>query len=327
VSQDGSEGVKRRVGVIGTLVWDVIHAPPPGCERTEGWGGLSYALSGLDAALPDDWEIVPLIKVGADVAAEGRRFVAGLRHAAPDAALVEVPEPNDRSELYYYSEERRHERRGGGVPAWTWDALRPALDAARLDALYVNFLSGWELDLDTMRRARARFRGPIYTDLHMMLWKPDASGMRALRPLDDAAAWCACFDLIQMNEDEMAMLAPDPASLAALALGAGARCAMVTLGSRGVVYHAAPGFARLADLAAPLGAGAPASAVVPSESVRAGAGVDPTGCGDVWGATTFARLLAGDALTDALRAANRAAGRNAVWRGVAGLVDHLREEG
>ncbi len=323
----------RRVGVIGTLVWDVIHAPPPALQRTEGWGGLAYALSGLDAALADDWEIVPLIKVGADVAAGATRFVAGLRHAAPDAALVEVPAPNDRSELWYYTEERRHEQRSGGVPPWTWDDLAAALDAARLDALYVNFLSGWELDLDTMRRVRARFRGPIYTDLHMMLWKPDATGRRSLTPLADAAAWCACFDLIQVNEDEMAMLARDPAALAALALGAGARATMVTLGPRGVVYHAAPGFARLADLRACDDAsdasrarttGALTAAVVPPEAVRAGAGVDPTGCGDVWGATTFARLLAGDALADALRAANRAAGRNAGWRGVDGLVEHLR---
>ena len=315
-----------RVGVVGTLVWDVIHAPPPAAERTEGWGGLAYSLSGLDAALADGWEIVPLVKVGADVAAEGRRFVAGLRHAAPDAALVEVPEPNDRSELVYYTEERRHERRGGGVPPWTWVELERALDAARVDALYVNFLSGWEVDLDAMRRLRARFRGPIYTDLHMMLWRPDAAGKRTLTPLDDAAAWCACFDVIQLNEDEMTMLAPDPAALAELALGAGggARCTIVTLGARGAVYHAAPGFARLADLAEPRRAGAPTSAVVPTESERHGAGVDPTGCGDVWGATAFARLLAGDALEDALRAANRAAGRNAAWRGVAGLVAHLR---
>ena len=64
--------------------------------------------------------------------------------------------------------------------------------------------------------------------------------------------------------------------------------------------------------------------MVPTEAERHGAGVDPTGCGDVWGATTFARLLAGDALVDALRGANRAAGRNAGWHGVAGLVAHLR---
>jgi hypothetical protein len=251
---------KYRVGVIGTLVHDVIHGRPPRSERSEGWGGIAYALSGLDAALPPAWEIVPLIKVGADLAESASAFVGALRHVAPDSALVPVPEPNNRSELRYYSDERRSEVLSGGVPGWEWSALEPLLARARLDALYVNFLSGWEVDLATMQRVRAAFDGPIYTDLHMLLWRADATGLRSLRPLADAAAWCRCFDCIQVNEDEMAMLAPDPDALARLALSAGARCTMVTLGPRGVVYHAAPGFARLADLGATTGAASRASA-------------------------------------------------------------------
>src|SRR5262249_61178381 len=38
-----------------------------------------------------------------------------------------------------------------------WLGLKPVIDDARLDALYVNFLSGWELDLDTMRLLRGYF--------------------------------------------------------------------------------------------------------------------------------------------------------------------------
>jgi sugar/nucleoside kinase (ribokinase family) len=94
------------------------------------------------------------------------------------------------------------------------------------------------------------------------------------------------------------------------------------------VAHAAPGFARLADLprgaAERTGTTAPARSLeLPPDAVRDGAHVDPTGCGDVWGATAFARLLAGDPLEAALRAANRAAGRSAEHRGVEGLVAHL----
>jgi sugar/nucleoside kinase (ribokinase family) len=50
---------------------------------------------------------------------------------------------------------------------------------------------------------------------------------------------------------------------------------------------------------------------------------DPTGCGDVWGATVFARLLAGDGLDGAMRQANRLAGRNVEHRGARGLYRHL----
>ncbi|HEY8310893.1 MAG TPA: hypothetical protein VIG47_10070, partial [Gemmatimonadaceae bacterium] len=145
---------KRRLGVIGTLVWDVIYGCPPASERVEGWGGIAYALSALSAALPSSWEIVPILKVGEDVAAQAREFLSTLRHVAPEMALVIVPEPNNRSELRYTSDEHRTELLSGRTPAWDWPELERLLSAHNVDALYVNFLSGWELDLDAAKRMR-----------------------------------------------------------------------------------------------------------------------------------------------------------------------------
>ena len=54
--------------------------------------------------------------------------------------------------------------------------------------------------------------------------------------------------------------------------------------------------------------------------------LDPTGCGDVFGATVFSRLLAGEAFPEAVAAGNRAAARNTVFRGASGLASHLRGE-
>ena len=67
-------------------------------------------------------------------------------------------------------------------------------------------------------------------------------------------------------------------------------------------------------------------ALVPAVPPRIDGAGDPTGCGDVWGATHFSRLLAGDMLTDAIAAANRAASRNVEHRGASGLANHLRGE-
>ena len=201
------------------------------------------------------------------------------------------------------------------------------LEAARLDALYINFLSGWELDLETTQLIRQHFRGPIYCDLHMLAWAVQPSGLRTLRPLPNVAEWCGCFDLLQMNEDEMAMMAPDPMALAATALANGVRSLTVTLGKRGAVYFAPSDFERLADLASPAPARRFASARCARRSFRVNHVAedgDPTGCGDVWGATYFSRLLAGDNLGDAILAAHRAAARNVGHRGATGLANHLR---
>src|SRR5689334_17187567 len=239
---------RRRVGVIGSFVWDVIHGRDPRSAPVEEWGGIAYALGGLDAALSDDWEIVPIIKVGEDLASRAASFLSSLDHVAPDARAIEVPYPNNRVELRYYSDERRSEFLTGGVPGWNWLGLKPVLEHARLDALYVNFLSGWELVLETAKLVRHQFRGPIYSDMHMLVWAVRAGGLRELTPLPNVGEWCECFDFMQMNEDEMAMMAPDPMALAATALARGVRTLVVTLGKRGAVYFAPSDFDSITDL-------------------------------------------------------------------------------
>jgi hypothetical protein len=328
-----AEVARRRVGVIGTFVWDVIYGRDPRQRPVEEWGGITYSLAALDAALPPDWEVVPLMKVGTDLAPRAREYLAGPQRIAGDAALVEVPYPGNRVELRYHDEERRSEFLSGGVPGWTWVGLKPLLDEARLDALYINFLSGWELDLPTTRMIRHHLPVPIYCDLHMLVMAVQANGLRTLQPLPNVAEWCECFDILQVNEDELSMMAPDALALSATAMAAGVSCLAITLGQRGATYFAAPGFDTIHDvqrregLATMPRGGRGRLGPVRNELVRPdylATGGDPTGCGDVWGATHFSRLLAGDKLTDALKAANRAAARNAEHRGASGLAHFLR---
>ncbi len=222
---------RRRLGVIGTFVWDVIHGRDVRNAPFEEWGGVTYALSACDAALPDDWELVPLVKVGSDLAPQARQFLRTLQRLAPDAQPIEVPYRNNRVELRYHSDERRSEVLTGGVPGWTWAGLQPLL--RDLDALYINFISGFELDLATARLIRQHFKGPIYCDLHSLTLGLEPSGLRTWRPLPEVAAWCACFDVLQVNEDEVAMLATDPLSLAVTALGAGRPAPLRDLGEAG----------------------------------------------------------------------------------------------
>ena len=317
----------KRVGVIGSFVWDVIHGRDPHDVPVEEWGGITYTLGAFDAALPEGWELVPLAKVGFDLAARAREFVRGLDTAAPDAAPIEVPHQNNRVSLHYQSDERRCEHLTGGVPAWSWLGLKPLL--ADLDALYINLISGFELDLETAQLIRTHFKGPIYCDLHSLLLAVQPDGMRTLQPLPNPAAWCRCFDFLQVNEDEMRMMAPDPMGLAAVALSAGVSTLTVTMGKRGVVYFAAPGFDRLSDLDPQRfhpSTGPIRTELLPAAPSRTMIDGDPTGCGDVWGATYFSRLLAGETIAEAMGAAMIAAAKNVDHRGASGLARYLRGE-
>ncbi len=335
-----------RIGIIGSLVWDLIYGRDPLAPPVEEWGGIAYALAGLDASLSPDWEIVPLIKVGRDLSREAQQLLSGFTRLAPEGRCVEVTAPNNRVVLHYQSAERRCERMAGGVPGWTWAELGPMV--RDLDAIYLNFISGFELCLGTAQALRQGFPGPIYADFHSLLLGMQQDGMRVPRPLPDAAQWFGCFDLVQLNEDEMGQISPDPLTLSAQALEAGVSLLMVTLGPKGVAYVAAPGFDSLPERRGSGAAGQADVTLSPSALLRAGSAkgpklhtaavrsalitapsvetLDPTGCGDVFGAVAFARLLAGDSVEVALRHATGLAARNAGFRGASGLASHLRGE-
>jgi hypothetical protein len=317
-----------KVGILGSLVWDQIYGRDPLAAPVEEWGGIAYALASLNASVAPGWEIVPLIKVGQDLASKAREFVGGLERVTLGGRCVEVPAPNNRVVLHYYSTERRTERMSGGVPGWTWVELGPMV--RDLDALYLNFISGFELTLGTAQALRQGFGGPIYVDLHSLLLGMQHDGVRVPRPLQDAGAWLGCFDVVQLNEDEMRQLSPDPLSLAVDAIGAGTSLLIVTLAAKGAAYVAAPGFDGWAEarLQAERRSAVPPSAtlrtaLIPAPTVDA---LDPTGCGDVFGAAAAGRLFAGDPVEAAIRHANAMAARNVAFRGAGGLSRYLRGE-
>ncbi|HEX7120420.1 MAG TPA: hypothetical protein VF212_16620 [Longimicrobiales bacterium] len=322
------------LGILGTMVWDRIYARDGRVEPVEEWGGISYALAAATAARPEGWRLVPIVKVGRDLEERAGQFLRSLPGLDLETGVRVVPEPNNRVELRYQDGVRRTERLTGGVPPWSWAELEPIVRG--LDALYINFISGFELELETAARLRLAFQGPIYADVHSLMLGVGAGGQRMYRPLAAWRDWLRCFDVVQVNEDELSWLAHawgDPWRFAAEVVGEAPRLLLVTLGPRGAAYVASPAFRpdpltwrAGGRLAARPALGVPGAArserVAIVTEAREG---DPTGCGDVWGATCFIRLLAGDPLDEALRAANRAAARNVGHLGATGL--HLFLQG
>ncbi|MCI0432607.1 MAG: carbohydrate kinase family protein [Gemmatimonadetes bacterium] len=317
-----------QLGVIGTMVWDRIEGRDGRVTVAEEWGGIAYALAAMAAARPDPWEIVPIVKVGRDLSEQALRYMSALPGLDLDTGVRVVPEPNNRASLQYHDLERRCEWMSGGVPPWSWAELEPII--CDLDALYINFISGFELDLTTATALRGGWRGPIYADLHSIFLGIDATtGLRLPQPLPRWAEWLRCFDFVQVNEEELGLLATawnDPWRFAASVIGPDLRMLFVTLGAKGACYVAA-GDAIDAPLAPSRGSGIVSPADVRSRKFDPPGGAvdgDPTGCGDVWGATCFCALLDGFAVDDAVGRALAAAAINVRHRGVTGLRSRLR---
>jgi sugar/nucleoside kinase (ribokinase family) len=317
--------VVKRLGILGTFVWDRIWTldDQAAGRPFETWGGMAYSLAAGAAALSEEWEIVPIAKVGWDLAEEAHAFLDTLPSVADDRpGVVLVDEPNNRVELTYTDASRRGERLTGGVPGWTWEELKPVV--AGLDALYVNFFSGFELGLEVAERLRAGYAGPLYADLHSLFLGCPGAGVRQMRALPRWERWLGCFDVVQLNEDELAMLGATrepvrrepPFEL----LRYGPQAAFVTLGADGAAWASR----RPQDMLAPRsgrarvlreGGWTPAPPRVE--------GGDPTGCGDVWGIAAFAGLLGGAPAVLAAVRANALAAAKMEHRGALHLYEHL----
>jgi hypothetical protein len=331
VERDGGlspRPARKRVGVIGTLVWDRILDRDIRVGAVEEWGGIAYAIQALSIALPEGWVVSPILKVGEDMAEDALRFLRSIPKVEVGAGVRVVPFPNCRVELRYLDQTRRLERLTGGVPPWSWEELEPL--ASCVEALYLNFITGFELELATARPLPQLFPGPLYADLHSLFLSWSREGYRAPQELPAWGAWLRAFDVVQMNEEEFDLLGRswgDPWRLAADTVGPELKLIAVTLGSKGAAFVAAPEFSpdplTWPRLRRGLGVGGASRSGKVALGVTPTVG-DPTGCGDVWGATFFGRLLGGDSLELAMATANRMAARNVEHRGTRDLHLYLR---
>lgn len=303
----------KRLGVIGTPVWDRLWAwagDRLAAEPVEGWGGITYSLAALAAEALPPWRVAPLLKLGADRADEAMRFLSTLPLELGAGVRV-VDEPMNFVELRYQDAARRVERLSGGVSPWSWAELEPLLSG--LDALYINFVSGYEMELPTLERLRAAFPGPIYADLHSLLLGREPDGTRVPRLLAEWRRWVRCLDVVQLNQDELLALTGEDLPMAAVAgeiLMEGPGVVLVTRGAEGASFATLAAGARTALFEVPLPGGAAAG--------------DPTGCGDVWGAVCCARMLADASIEVAIEEAHRAARRKLSHTGGAeGLYEWL----
>lgn len=301
-----------RAGVSGTVVEDTIDTVDH--VRVEDLGGISYALHALSAFLPFDGVAHPVLVVGADAFERVVEELGGLP-GIDLGGLAPVRHANNKVHLAYHRDGSRDETLTGGVPPLSWEFIEPWLD--ELDLWLWNFISGMEIELDMFVRLKREFAGPVYMDLHSLCLEHVPGEARRHRPPERWEAWVEDVRWLQMNEAEAGLLQrgeprtlpPDEeARLAARLHGLGVEGVLFTLGARGARWYGADGF----------GATEPAPKGEPV--------VDPTGCGDVFGAAWLMLHAAhgrtpADALAGAVEAATLAASR----RGTRGLAERLRE--
>ena len=294
-----------QIGVIGNINRDSIASVDGSVKRS--LGGALYTALALAHLGRERVEVLLVSRVGADVVDEVEYWIRRCPWLRSEGLLTQES-PNYHCQIQYRADGGKREVLSGRLKPLNPDELRPFV--SRLDGLLVNFVTGFELDLPTMTALRRETRGSVLMDIHSLPLGRADSGERFWQRPDNWQEWISLADVVQMNEQEAAVLGDIDGSeadelsefaLSALRLGPGG--VVVTRGQKG-------GVAAWRD--PEMEAREVFSFSAPDPHLA----VDPTGCGDVFLAAMGLATLGGERLPQAVAIAARAAAANSRLCGI-----------
>ena len=189
-----------KIGVIGTIVKDHIFLST-GAE-INSYGGIFYTLSILGNLLKESDEIYPVCYLGEDVYDEVLHRLSQYSNIR-SSGIKAIAQNNTAVKLVYKNAEHRHEFLSNRFPPLQ---LEDISKIGPMDIWLVNFITGFELSLETFQQFCSQATGLILMDYHSLSLDIEANGLRVLRRLSDWQEWIRGVDVLQMNEAEAASL-------------------------------------------------------------------------------------------------------------------------
>lgn len=294
-----------RIALLGTINRDTIHTPDG--VTTESYGGLLYSILALAEIASPDASIYPVCNVGADMEDVVREKLAPYPQVKFDG-ITFIDGKNPHCFLEYDEEGNKQETLKNDVPQITFEEIRPFLDC---DAICFNFITGMELALETAEQVRKAAQGLLLMDVHSLTLGMDENRRRFWRVPPQWERWVGCVDVVQMNEQEGALLAGESLEgdeatrqFAEKILSLGPSTLMLTRNEDGSQTFFLDDDQLQLEAYSPVPAGEPQ---------------DETGCGDTFlMGFTWAFLQSNNRAT-ACQFANRVAGINVCLRGIEGI--------
>jgi sugar/nucleoside kinase (ribokinase family) len=302
---------KSKIAVIGTINKDTIVFPSG--KRTESFGGILYNLSALSGLGGRGMEIYPVCNLGYDVYDQVERILRQY-HNVERGGIKKVRRKNNHAYLLVDKESEREEVLRHRVPALSFDQVKPFLDS---DAMLVNFISGFDISLSTLKKIRKNTDALIFVDVHSLTLGIRKDGKRFLRTPRSWREYLKQADFVQTNLPELSVLCgkelesqEDVQDFGKYVLSVGPKVLLVTLGAEGaLMVHQEAECYELKRCA----------------GTRARRFKDATGCGDVFSAGFLTCYLHTGKLNRSLDFANRVAAEKCKISGVEGLAKLLKK--
>jgi sugar/nucleoside kinase (ribokinase family) len=299
-----------KVTVIGTINKDTIIFP--GGRRTESFGGILYNLSALSALGGGSIEIEPVCNLGYDVYAQVMEILKKYDNVKLDG-IRKVRRRNNHALLRIDKTNERTEILRNRVPALSFAQVKPFLDS---DAILVNFISGFDINLAVIKKIRKDTDALIFMDVHSLTLGIHKNGKRFLRTPGSWREYLKQADFVQTNLPELSALSGrELRSLKEIrdfgkhVLSLGPEVLLVTLGEKGALVMYKEG--KTCEFEKRAGVNVPGFK-------------DATGCGDVFSAGFLACYLHTGKLSQSLDFANRVAAVKCKISGVEGVTELLK---
>jgi sugar/nucleoside kinase (ribokinase family) len=302
---------KSKITVIGTITRDTLVFSDG--NKKDSFGGILYNLCTF-SALGGDWmEIYPVCNLGYDAYNQVMEILEQYGNVKPDG-IRKVKKKNNHVFLLIDRRSEREEILKNRVPALSFSQIEPFLES---DAVLVNFISGFDITLKTMKRIRQATDALIFWDVHSFTLGIRRDGKRFLRTPNRWKEYLEQADIVQCNLPELNVLSGGKLTsienikdFGSCILDLGPSILLISLGKEGAVaIHKKGkgiGFIRRAG-------------------VKVRGFKDATGCGDVFSAGFLSCYLRTKSLDRALEFANRVAAEKCRISGVEEVAGLLRK--
>lgn len=260
----------HEIAVLGTITRDTVVYPD--ARKIESFGGILYNVLALSYLGKRNVKIYPVCNLGYDTYDSALGILKECKNVRTEG-IRKVKVKNNHNLLLYDKKGNREEISKNSVPQLTYSQVKSFLDC---DVILVNFISGKDLDLKTLKKLRGNATGLIFMDVHSFILGRRKNGKRFVKVPKNWKAWTSCANIVQCNFSELGELSGRKLAkfaqikcFAGSVLASGTQILLVTKGGeKGYVFQGGKKGIKFNR------------SIVPRlERVK-----DPTGCGDVFSA-------------------------------------------
>lgn len=179
-----------------------------GGDTFKSFGGIIYSVIAMAVLSDKKDSIYPVMNLGED---EYYNIIS-LLSSFPNvitSGIYKASLPTRQVKLDYSDITRSERQESSTLPAESieFEKIEPLLEDTH--AILINMISGVDITLDTMKLIRKNFAKNIHMDMHNLVMQTNKDGNRTYVYNNDWLEWCTNVTTVQMNQQEISILAKD----------------------------------------------------------------------------------------------------------------------